>query len=110
MRERLPGPVGSGSSTQLPREAHMDHPATRVTVLTLLGLLTATSPLVPVNACADTGATDRHEIPAFVRGRTELVTDAAKSAFPTPRSAPDGPADRAEQALGPTDTTPAGPH
>ena len=63
----------------------MERPSAHVIGLALIGLLTVTMPLVPIHACADNDATDRHEIPTFVLQRTELAPDTANAASPATR-------------------------
>jgi hypothetical protein len=48
----------------------------RIIGLARLGLLAALPLLAAAHARAEDGATDRHEIPPFVRERTDLATNA----------------------------------
>jgi hypothetical protein len=50
---------------------------TRMTGLAFLAAAAFALLLAPIHASADTGATDRHEIPTFVLDRIELATGAA---------------------------------
>ena len=47
---------------------------TRLTGIALLAALAFALLLAPIHARADSGATDRHEIPTFVLERIELAT------------------------------------
>jgi hypothetical protein len=86
----------------------MNSPATRVIGLTLIGLVVMTLPIVPISACASTEASDRHEVPAFVLRRTELVPGGANPGFPQPCSRPDGFSTCPSQAFRPPAAAPAG--
>ena len=59
-------------------------------------------------ASADIGVTDRHEIPAFVVGRTELVPGGANPGFPQPCRRSDEFGNCASQALRPAAAATAG--
>lgn len=52
----------------------------RISGLALLAAAAFALLLAPIHARADTGLTDRHEIPTFVLERIELATRAADSA------------------------------
>ena len=54
----------------------MNTSTVRIIRLAPLSLLGALLLLVAAHARADDGATDRHEIPTFVRERTDLATNA----------------------------------
>ena len=107
MRDELPGPTGFGSSTPRPQEANMNgSPKQRASRerLRLFALLVLLAPTYTY-ASADIGATDRHEIPAFVLRRTELVPGGANPGFPQPCGRPDGTAKCASNAFHPAAAT-----
>jgi len=58
------------------KEAHMNTTKLRISGLALLAAAAFALLLAPIHAHADTGMTDRHEIPTFVLDRIELATDA----------------------------------
>lgn len=57
----------------------MNRAATQLAGLALLGLLSVTLLLAPIHARAASDATDRHEIPTFVRDRVEIATGAERA-------------------------------
>jgi hypothetical protein len=75
--------------------------STRLGRVALLGLLTVSVHLPPTEARTDADATDRHEVPMFVRERVELVSDAANASCPPLCSQPDGAARCASPARSP---------
>jgi hypothetical protein len=58
----------------------MHNPRIRISGLALLAAAAFALLLAPIHARADTGLTDRHEIPTFVLERIELAARAAGSA------------------------------
>jgi hypothetical protein len=58
------------------KEAHMNTTKLRISGLALLAAAAFALLLAPIHAHADTGVTDRHEIPTFVLERIELATGA----------------------------------
>jgi hypothetical protein len=70
----------------------MDHAFARASGSALLGLLTAALLSAPVHARVECADPDRHEIPAFVLERTELVPDLAGTDARLPERAPEAPA------------------
>jgi hypothetical protein len=62
------------------KEAHMHTTRIRISGLALLAAAAFALLIAPIHARADTGLTDRHEIPTFVLERIELAARAADSA------------------------------
>ena len=58
------------------QEAHVNITQLRISGLALLADAAFALLLAPIHARADTGMTDRHEIPTFVLERIELATGA----------------------------------
>jgi hypothetical protein len=58
----------------------MHNPRIRISGLALLAAAAFALLLAPIHARADTGLTDRHEIPTFVLERIELAARAGGSA------------------------------